>query len=66
MSADELRKAAEQLRSERWPSGPLWPALADLLEEVTVDFHDMGSYETCTSIGSAALAVARLINGTTP
>jgi len=38
-------------------------ALADLLEEALADFRDMGSYETCTSIGSAAREIARLING---
>ena len=38
-------------------------ALADLLEEATADFQDVGNFETCTSIGSAALSVARLILG---
>ena len=37
--------------------------LADLLDEALADFHDLGSYETWTSIGSAAREIARLING---
>jgi len=74
MTAETLRKAAAAMRLEsytvRRPYGRdehFKLAVADLLEQVAEsDFRDYGSIETCTSVGSDALAVARAYLGATP